>query len=183
MQRVRATIFETDCVNVFSSELGWMAVATHANVVRRLTFGHESPAEAVAAIYGGQNDVVMPGGGFDARLVERLTGYAAGEFDDFQDIEVDTTHLSDFAASVVAATRRISFGATSSYGELALAAGRPRAARAVGRIMAQNRTPLIVPCHRVIGAGGGLGGFSARNGLAMKRRLLQLETQACICAR
>ena len=183
MQRVRGTTYETDYVSVFSSDLGWMAVATHANVVRRLTFGHETPAEAVAAIHGAQNDVVMRGGDFAARLVERLTSYAAGEFDDFQDIEVDETHLSDFAASVVAATRRISYGATSSYGELALAAGRPRAARAVGRIMAQNRTPLIVPCHRVIGAGGCLGGFSAPNGLAMKRRLLQLESHAYICAR
>ena len=65
---------------------------------------------------------------------------------------------------------------TRSYGEVAAAAGSPGAARAVGQVMAANRTPLIVPCHRVLAAGGKIGGFSAPQGLALKRRLLALES-------
>ncbi len=59
---------------------------------------------------------------------------------------------------------------------MAAAAGSPGAARAVGQVMRSNRTPLLVPCHRVVAAGGKIGGFSAPQGLVMKRRLLELES-------
>jgi methylated-DNA-[protein]-cysteine S-methyltransferase len=74
--------------------------------------------------------------------------------------------------------RRIRFGQTHSYGELASLVGSPRAARAVGSVMAKNRTPLVVPCHRVLASRGAIGGFSAMDGVHMKRRLLDLEAQA-----
>jgi methylated-DNA-[protein]-cysteine S-methyltransferase len=83
--------------------------------------------------------------------------------------------LSDFQRAVVGHCRRIPPGQTLTYGQLAARVGRPRAARAVGRVMATNRFPLIVPCHRVVAAGGVLGGFSAPQGLAMKKRLLAAE--------
>ena len=66
-------------------------------------------------------------------------------------------------------------GLTRTYGELAAECGSPGAARAVGSVMAKNRYPLIVPCHRVLAAGGELGGYSAPDGLKMKRRLLEME--------
>ena len=66
-------------------------------------------------------------------------------------------------------------GETVSYAELAGRAGSPNAARAVGGVMAGNRVPLLVPCHRVVGAGGRLGGFSAPTGVELKKRLLALE--------
>src|SRR5437762_530922 len=62
-----------------------------------------------------------------------------------------------------------------TYGDLSAAAGAPGAARAVGNVMAQNRYPIIVPCHRVVGSAGSLGGFSARDGISMKRRMLEME--------
>jgi len=62
-----------------------------------------------------------------------------------------------------------------TYGQLATRAGSPRSARAVGNVMASNRVPLIIPCHRVVAAGGALGGFSAPHGTRLKRRLLKLE--------
>ena len=65
-----------------------------------------------------------------------------------------------------------------TYGELAVAAGQPRAARAVGNCMAGNRVPLIIPCHRVVRAGGDIGPYSAAGGSATKRRLLEMEAAA-----
>jgi methylated-DNA-[protein]-cysteine S-methyltransferase len=90
-------------------------------------------------------------------------------------VALDLTHLSAFQNRVVRNCRRISRGRVRSYGELAAAAGSPGAARAVGSVMARNRFPIIVPCHRVVASGGSLGGFSARDGVSMKRRMLEME--------
>ena len=73
--------------------------------------------------------------------------------------------------------RRIPYGRTMSYAELAAKAGSPNAARAVGNCMAGNRIPLIVPCHRVVCSDGRLGSYSAPGGTRMKRRLLDLESK------
>jgi methylated-DNA-[protein]-cysteine S-methyltransferase len=81
---------------------------------------------------------------------------------------------SPFFRRVYEVVRRIPAGQTLTYGEVARAAGRPGAARAVGNAMAQNQLCLFVPCHRVVGTGG-LGGYSGAGGLATKRRLLALE--------
>jgi methylated-DNA-[protein]-cysteine S-methyltransferase len=108
-------------------------------------------------------------------VIERLERYAAGDEVTFGDVAVDERHLTHFGRRVAQACRRIPAGQTRSYGELAAACGSPGAARAVGQVMAKNRYPLVVPCHRVLAAGGLLGGFSAPQGLAMKRRLLAME--------
>jgi methylated-DNA-[protein]-cysteine S-methyltransferase len=160
---------------VFSTRLGWMALVLRNNVLQRLSFGHRGADSAAAAAGLHDDDCIAAQRGAVADLAERLTRYAAGEFDDFLDVAVETTHHSPFAASVAEAVRRIPYGETRSYGELAALVGRPRAARAVGGVMAKNRTPLVVPCHRVLGSGGALGGFSAMDGVRMKRRLLELE--------
>ena len=76
---------------------------------------------------------------------------------------------------MIEACQRIPRGETLSYGELAAKVGNPGAARAVGTVMSSNPLPLVIPCHRVLGAGGCLGGYSARQGVAMKRRLLEME--------
>jgi methylated-DNA-[protein]-cysteine S-methyltransferase len=109
------------------------------------------------------------------KLTAKLKLYAAGEQVDFADTQLSLDHLTTFGASVIAACRRIPWGKTSSYGELAAECGSPGAARAVGSVMAKNRYPLIVPCHRVLAAGGEIGGYSAPDGLTMKRRLLAVE--------
>ena len=84
--------------------------------------------------------------------------------------------FTDFQCRVYQRCRRIAYGATLSYGALAAAIGVPQAARAVGNTMARNRLPLVIPCHRVVGAAGALGGFSAPDGIHMKQRLLSLES-------
>jgi O-6-methylguanine DNA methyltransferase len=104
---------------------------------------------------------------------EREVGqYLAGRRRRFT-VPVDLSGVPAFQRRVLQALRRVPYGRTITYGQLAARAGRPRAARAVGQAMAHNPVPLIVPCHRVVASGGGLGGFGG--GLALKRRLLALE--------
>jgi O-6-methylguanine DNA methyltransferase len=89
------------------------------------------------------------------------------------DAPLDLEDLSEFSAAVLEEVRRIPFGQTRTYGEVAKAVGRPGAARAVGRAVGANPVPIFVPCHRVVGSGGALTGFGS--GLATKRVLLDLE--------
>jgi methylated-DNA-[protein]-cysteine S-methyltransferase len=168
---VRATTF------TFPTGLGWMALAAQGGRLLRLTMGHPSAAAAVASlgldgdwIATDRSDLEPP----IAEVVDRLERYAAGEDVSFADVPVDLSHLSAFQQRVVRACRKIRRGRTRTYGELAAAAGSPGAARAVGSVMAKNRLPIIVPCHRVVAAGS-LGGFSAPRGLGMKEQMLELE--------
>ena len=163
---------------VFPSELGWMALVWIDNRVTRLTFGHPRAAAAIASLevdddWATSDSASAPT--WIAEIAQRLQSYAAGNVEQFDDVPLDLSHLSPFQLRVVRACRRISRGRVRSYGELAAAAGSPRAARAVGSVMAKNRFPIIVPCHRVVGAGCSLGGFSARDGINLKRRMLELE--------
>jgi methylated-DNA-[protein]-cysteine S-methyltransferase len=108
-------------------------------------------------------------------VAELLACYAAGGVVDFSDVGLDLEYQTPLGRRIIAACRAIPRGEVRTYGEIAAECGSPGAARAVGSVMAKNRHPLIVPCHRVVGAGGGLGGYSAPEGLRMKRRLLAME--------
>ena len=90
--------------------------------------------------------------------------------------EIDLGWTTEFQRRVIRRCRRIPYGKTATYGQIASAAGSPGAARAVGSCMAANRFPLIVPCHRVVRSGGGIGAFSAPGGTRTKRRLLAMES-------
>lgn len=162
-------------VNVFDSGLGWVATAWRGERLYALAFGHRTPQRALAALgLPADEFTVDPASGADA-FSGRVQAYADGRADDFRDVPVDLDDFSDFQRRVFLRCRRIAYGATLAYGELAAAVGSPRAARAVGSTMARNRVPLVIPCHRVVGAAGALGGFSAPDGICMKRRLLRLE--------
>lgn len=162
-------------VVAFPTDLGWIAMAWRGELVARLTFGHASAQEA-----WGKLDVAQSPSRAqrrDARIIQRLQQYSANRLvDDFLDVALDLSQLTSFQRAVTDSCRHIPIGETRSYGELATLAGHPGAARAVGRVMATNRFPLIVPCHRVVAAGGAIGGFSAPNGIAMKQRLLAAES-------
>jgi methylated-DNA-[protein]-cysteine S-methyltransferase len=164
--------------HVFPSDLGWMAIAWRGEELSRISFGHPSAAAAIASLDADDNwtttqATTVPK--WVQSLTERLQSYAAGNVESFDDVALDLSHLSAFQNRVVRFCRRINRGRVRSYGELAAAAGSPGAARAVGNVMAQNRYPIIVPCHRVVGSAGSLGGFSARDGISMKRRMLEME--------
>ena len=173
----------------FDTELGWMAVAFRENVLRGVVFGHPTREQAERSLekYLNVSEGTVTWVGESklelrrrviSDLIERLRLVAAGEPVIFHDVKIDDGHLTPFGRRIVAACRRIPWGRTSSYGELAAAAGSPSAARAVGQVMAKNRYPLVVPCHRVLGAGGKIGGFSAPGRLSTKRRLLEMEKDA-----
>jgi methylated-DNA-[protein]-cysteine S-methyltransferase len=124
----------------------------------------------------------LPGAAADApppavlAVITATKRYFTGEVIDFSDVPVDLDGQDDFFRNVYAAVRRFGWGRTTTYGALArmLGAG-PEAARDVGQAMARNPVPLIIPCHRVLAAGGKVGGFSAPGGSSAKRRMLELE--------
>jgi methylated-DNA-[protein]-cysteine S-methyltransferase len=108
-----------------------------------------------------------------ADLVDRLRAFLAGEPAGFADVVLDLEDATPFQRSVVDVLRAVPRGEVVTYGELAALAGRPGAARAAGTVCARNRFAVVVPCHRVVAAGG-IGGYGPL-GLPVKRRLLALE--------
>jgi O-6-methylguanine DNA methyltransferase len=179
---------------LFATELGWMTCGWLREQLQCNSFGHMTRDEAVRALRASsllpfcevwQVDVESLGEGWRPirptsamrGLAQRLQRYATQFSDDFLDVELSWGGVAPFARRVLEACRQIPIGETISYAELARLAGSPAAARAAGNTMARNRCPLIVPCHRVVGANGRLGGYSAPQGLAMKRRLLSAEAR------
>ena len=104
-----------------------------------------------------------------------MTALLGGEKTDLTDITCDFSGVDPFAAKVYAATRAIPAGETLTYGAIALQLGDKQLARDVGRALGRNPLPIIVPCHRVIGANDKLTGFSAYGGVEIKRRMLAIE--------
>lgn len=109
------------------------------------------------------------------RAIASMTALLEGEGTDLTSIACDFGGIDPFAAQVYAATRAIPAGETSTYGAIASQLGDKRLARDVGQALGRNPLPIIVPCHRVIGAGGRLTGFSAAGGVATKLRMLAIE--------
>ena len=113
-----------------------------------------------------------------ARVRHAIDGIIAllgGEKRDLTDIAVDDSKQSDFNKRVYAIVRKIPPGAAMTYGEVAERLGDKALSRDVGQAMGENPTPLIMPCHRVLAAGGKTGGFSASGGVVTKLRLLTIE--------
>lgn len=105
-------------------------------------------------------------------VVHQLRAYFAGTRRGF-DVRVDLSRLTPFHRQVLEATAEVPPGQVVSYGEIARRIGRPSGSRAVGQALGRNPVPIVIPCHRVVAAGGRLGGYTG--GLAIKRKLLRLE--------
>ncbi len=110
-----------------------------------------------------------------AEVIEKVCRHLGGEMQDFGEVALDLDGAGPFARQVYEATRKVPAGQTCTYGELARALARPTAARAVGHALGRNPVALIIPCHRILAAGGKPGGFSAHGGLATKARMLAIE--------
>lgn len=110
-----------------------------------------------------------------ADAMARIAAFLAGAADDFADIELDMGAAGTFDRAVYRETRAIPSGSTDTYGAIAARLGDPGHARAVGQALGRNPWPIVVPCHRVTGAGGRMGGFSAPGGRATKLKLLEIE--------
>ena len=109
------------------------------------------------------------------RAVDSIVALLHGEASDLSTVALDMAGVPAFNRRVYEVARSIPPGETLTYGEVAARLGERGAARAVGRALGQNPFALIVPCHRVLAAGGGIGGFSAGGGVTTKRRLLTIE--------
>jgi len=173
-------------IDSFATDLGWMAIAWREDALYGVAFGHSTRRNAENALDRSlrmrrpsraftSQDALRHKPGWVKELIDGLTRFAEGEPVEFSDVPLALDHLTPFGRQIVTSCRRIGWGRTRSYGELANDCGAPGAARAVGTVMAKNRYPLVVPCHRVLAAGGALGGYSAPDGLRMKRRLLAME--------
>jgi methylated-DNA-[protein]-cysteine S-methyltransferase len=117
-----------------------------------------------------------------AALIADIQRYLAGERVDFSAVAVDLDDLDPYRRKLYEALRDIGFGRTTTYGELAkilaaesLGASDWEGAREVGEAMGRNPVPIVIPCHRVLAAGGKIGGFSAHGGPTTKQKLLALE--------
>ncbi len=107
--------------------------------------------------------------------IDSIVASLRGESDDLVDVPLDLASLPSFQRKVYEVVREIPPGETMSYGEVAAAVGSPGAARAVGQALGRNPYTIVVPCHRVLAAGGKTGGFSATGGVSTKLRMLAIE--------
>jgi len=131
---------------------------TRAGLTRR--FPGASPAEPIPQVQ---------------QAIDGIVALLRGEKRDLREIELDFAGIPDFNRRVYELARRIPPGVTMTYGEIAHRLASPGTARAVGQALGHNPWPIVVPCHRVLAADGGMGGFSAPGGVSTKRRMLEIE--------
>lgn len=160
---------------IFQTKWGSFGLAAAQSALLRTHLPAHNPEKVKAALLKN-----LPNPKYDKNLLKTLQRQIIAYFDgrsvNFSpNIPLALDGFSQFAVSVLTACRDVSFGQTISYALLAKKAGKQAAARAVGRVMAKNPLPLIVPCHRVIRTDGALGGFSAPGGISLKRKLLSHE--------
>ncbi|HXR12082.1 MAG TPA: methylated-DNA--[protein]-cysteine S-methyltransferase [Gaiellaceae bacterium] len=151
--------------------MGPLLVGVTERGVCRITFDPdpERELELLARQFGPR--VLRSSGPVD-RLHKELDEYLEGRRRTF-DVEPDLRVQPDFYRRVLAELAQVGYGETTTYGTLAVRAGNPRAARAVGTVMNRNPVPIVLPCHRVVGANGSLTGYGG--GLHRKELLLRLE--------
>jgi methylated-DNA-[protein]-cysteine S-methyltransferase len=116
------------------------------------------------------------------RAIDHVLALLKGEASDLSDIPVDLDDAPEFHRKVYEVARTIPPGRTMTYGEIARRLGVPHESREVGQALGRNPIAIIVPCHRVLGADGKMGGFSASGGVATKRRILEIEGAAALSA-
>ncbi len=155
-------------LSLFDTPLGWMGLAEEDGAIIRLYL----PNAPTPRIMPHETPLLAEG---RRQLMEYLAG-ARSAFD--LPLRLQGT---DFQRQVWEALRSIPYGETRSYGQLAVALGRPRACRAVGMANHNNPIPILVPCHRVVGANGSLTGYAG--GLDLKQRLLELERSSAPAGR
>jgi methylated-DNA-[protein]-cysteine S-methyltransferase len=109
------------------------------------------------------------------RVIDDIAGLLRGEVRDLSAVTLDMAGVAQFDQRVYGVARTIPAGATLTYGDIAVRLGDSSVAREVGQSLGQNPFPIIVPCHRVLAAGGKVGGFSAAGGVTTKLRLLDIE--------
>lgn len=159
---------------VFLTNLGFSGLAWGAAGITRLCLPEKSRARVEQRL-AGYGPLAEQPAGWVAKLVSRIEAYFAGNIVDFSGVPVDLAGVDAFRLDIYAAARRLRFGEVVTYGELARRAGHEGMARETGAALGANPVPLVVPCHRIVAAGGRIGGFSAPGGAATKEKMLELE--------
>jgi methylated-DNA-[protein]-cysteine S-methyltransferase len=162
---------------VFETALGFVGIAWSARGLTRLSLFQRERASVERRIerlgVAAGSDGNPPG--WVAALVRDIKAYAQGEAIDFAGVPVDLAGVGDFRLAIYEAARKLAYGETTTYGELAKRAGHPGLPRETGQALGANPVPLVIPCHRILAAGGKIGGFSAPGGSTTKERMLALE--------
>lgn len=109
------------------------------------------------------------------KIIRKIRLHLEGTAQNFSDVNLNFQSLPPFYRRTLTGARLIPAGQTLTYGALAKKIGAPKAARAVGQALAKNPFPILIPCHRILAAGGRLGGFSADGGIRIKTKLLAIE--------
>src|SRR5271155_1284846 len=169
--------------SIFETALGWCGIAwtepDHPNAGPAVRFfqlpevTREMTESRIARRSNAQKSAAPPA--TIAEIIDRACKHLRGEIRDFRDVAVDLHGTDSFAQQVYDLAREIPAGKTRTYSEIAKDFGAPGAARAVGQTQGRNPVPLIVPCRRVLAAGGKPGGFSAYGGISTKARMLAIE--------
>lgn len=162
-----------EAYSLVESPLGWLGLVAGTSGMIAVTFRPERE-QVLAALAEDWPSLEEGGLPVLEEAEQQVREYFAGERRGF-DLPCDLSGCSAFARRVLEELSRVGYGELVSYGELARRAGSRDAARAVGRVMASNPLPLILPCHRVVGADGRLTGYSGGSGLASKSSLLEFE--------
>ena len=154
------------------SPIGELLVAVTPRGLAYVAFQDEDRDALFARFARGLSPRILEVAGPTDEARRELDEYFRRERTRFE-LKVDRRLIGDFAWDVLRATRKVPFGRTATYGEVAATIGRPKAARAVGGALGSNPIPIVIPCHRVVGAGGKLTGYAG--GLVRKELLLELE--------
>lgn len=154
------------------SPLGNLLIAVTPKGLARVAFGSEDRDRVVAQLAALVSPRILESERATEAWRRELDEYFAGARERF-DLTVDRRLIRGIARDVLAATARIPFGRTSTYGDIAQRIGHPSAARAVGNALGSNPIPVVIPCHRVLRSGGALGGYGG--GVDRKEFLLGLE--------
>ena len=162
--------------DIFETKFGWVGVIASEKGLRRSTLPNDSP-EACASRLGPELGKAEHRPEAVADIRQKLIAYFDGEPVSFDDESVDWEGAGEFYKAAWSACRSIPEGETRTYQWLAAQAGSPNAPRAAGQSMANNRLPVIVPCHRVIAKDGSLRGFGeGASRLDLKQQMLDLES-------
>jgi methylated-DNA-[protein]-cysteine S-methyltransferase len=161
---------------LFDSDIGVCGVAWSEQGLTRLQLpeADRNATEKRLSAGGKRVRAQAPSAAIDA-VVASVQRYMSGQHVDFDALALDLDGIEPFNRSIYETARRIGWGETATYGELAERAGVPGMAREVGRALSRNPLPIIVPCHRILAKGDRLHGFSAYGGIVTKERLLVLE--------
>ncbi|MBA7542997.1 Methylated-DNA--protein-cysteine methyltransferase [subsurface metagenome] len=163
---------------IFSTAWGWAGFVVDRKGLRIFVLPEERKEDVLFKIKKElkYNNLFEDNRGWES-LIKKVKEYFAGKKVDFIDCQLNLDNYTNFQKKVLQIVKEIPYGEIRSYKEAAEAAGYPRAYRAVGNTMRNNPLPLIIPCHRVIKSDGGLGGFSGKEGIALKRKMIDLESK------